>query len=232
MVNESSIDALEVSKFASIANYWWDKDGPLKTLHDINPLRIDYIKKYKNLSGERVLDIGSGGGILAESMAQNGAIVTGIDVDNNIINVAAEHAKKSSLNIKYECVAVEDFSAEPFAVITCLEMLEHVSSPELIIKNASRLLMPGGYLFLSTINRTVSAYLKVILAAEYVLNILPRQTHDYHKFIKPSELTHILRKYDLHLTNLTGVSYNPFTRQASINNSLQDNYLLVCQSKK
>ncbi|MDF1757948.1 MAG: bifunctional 2-polyprenyl-6-hydroxyphenol methylase/3-demethylubiquinol 3-O-methyltransferase UbiG [Legionellaceae bacterium] len=229
MANDSTIDAAEVDKFAKHADVWWDKNGPLKTLHDINPLRLEYIEKHCQIAGSRVLDLGCGGGLLSEAMAHSGGLVTGIDVEENAILTAARHAKKSSLDIDYQCIAIENFNADTFPIITCLEMLEHVQDPEMVIENALRLLSPGGYLFLSTINRTLKAYLGAIVAAEYVLGLLPRQTHDFNKFIKPSELTSIIRSFNLELVDISGMSYNPLTRVAFLDSSLDINYLLVCR---
>lgn len=229
MVKHASVDQVEVNKFANLANEWWDKDGSLKTLHDINPIRLEYIQNTQPLTGLRVLDVGCGGGILAEEMAVCSAKVSAIDVEENAIAVAIQHAKKSNLDIDYQCTAVEDYQADKFAVITCLEMLEHVQDPELIIANAKRLLSAGGYLFLSTINRTFKAYLQVIVAAEYVLNLLPRQTHDFTKFIKPSELCTLLREYNFEIMDISGMCYNPLNRKASLCDSIETNYLLTCR---
>lgn len=231
MVNKSTVNIEEVKKFSQHADVWWDTDGPLKTLHDINAMRLEYIKKYCDLKNQKILDIGCGGGILAESMAKCSADVTGLDVDEKTIAVAKSHAIKNSLNISYECVPVEDFVGGDFSIITCLEMLEHVENPDLVILNAVRLLRHGGYLFLSTINRTLKAYLSVVVAAEYVLGLLPRQTHDFNKFIKPSELAATIRSYGLNLIDITGMSYNPWLRKSSLINSLDTNYLLVCQKE-
>jgi 2-polyprenyl-6-hydroxyphenyl methylase/3-demethylubiquinone-9 3-methyltransferase len=224
-----SVDETELNKFSKLAKDWWDKNGPLKTLHDINQIRADYVEKFQIVSGLKLLDLGCGGGILSEEMALRGAIVKGIDPETAVINVAKEHAKVNNLAINYECCAVEKLADGNFSVVTCLEMLEHVSNPELIIANAKRLLTPGGYLFLSTINRTVKSYLQVILAAEYVLNLLPRQTHDFSKFIKPSELCSLLRDYSFELLDISGMSYNPITRKAFLTNSLDVNYLVACR---
>lgn len=229
MPDNPSVDKTELHKFSNLANDWWDINGPLKTLHDINPVRTDYIEKFRKLSGLNVLDVGCGGGILSESMTKRSGIVTGIDPEAKVIEVAKEHAKLNNLEINYQCLAVEDLTVNNYEIITCLEMLEHVPSPELIIANAKRLLVPGGYLFLSTINRTFKAYMQVILAAEYLLNILPRQTHDFTKFIRPSELCSILRAYSFEVLDISGISYNPITRKASLIESLDVNYLVVCR---
>lgn len=226
----SSIDLDEVAKFARHASDWWTPDGPLHTLHDINPARLSYIESYVSLKGQRVLDLGCGGGILAESMARQGALVTGLDVEPEAIAVAKQHAAAEHIPVDYVCQPVECFVAEPFAVITCMEMLEHVPEPQLILEHAARLLAPGGYLFLSTINRTLQAYASVVFAAEYVFDLLPRQTHDYQRFIKPSELAAMVRLMGLDLVGLTGLAYHPLTRTASLVDSVSENYLMVCRS--
>src|SRR3990167_432325 len=224
MKDETTVDSIEVKKFTKLANTWWDKEGPLKTLHDINPIRLEYIEKICSVNGKRVLDIGCGGGVLSTSIAKLGGNVSGIDVAESAILVAKERAKLESLHINYDCVPVENYIAEPFQVITCLEMLEHVNDPEMVLKNAKRLLIPGGYLFLSTINRTVTAYFGAVIAAEYILNIIPKQTHDYNKFIKPSEMCGMLRENGFEILDLTGLNYNPLTRKATLTDSLNINY--------
>ncbi|PJD93564.1 MAG: bifunctional 3-demethylubiquinol 3-O-methyltransferase/2-polyprenyl-6-hydroxyphenol methylase [Legionella sp.] len=226
----SSIDLDEVAKFARHASEWWAPDGPLHTLHDINPARLGYIESHVTLKGQRVLDIGCGGGILAESMARHGAIVTGLDVEPDAIAAAQQHAAAEQVQMTYVCQPVEYFVAEPFPIITCMEMLEHVPEPQFILEQAARLLAPGGYLFLSTINRTFQAYASVVFAAEYVLDLLPRQTHDYQRFIKPSELAAIVRSLDLEVIGLTGLAYHPWSRTASLVASVSENYVLVCRS--
>ncbi|MDP3705295.1 MAG: bifunctional 2-polyprenyl-6-hydroxyphenol methylase/3-demethylubiquinol 3-O-methyltransferase UbiG [Legionellaceae bacterium] len=230
MTIKSTIDPSEVAKFAQHATVWWEREGPLKTLHDINPIRIEFIQKIVALNGQRILDIGCGGGILSEGMTRCGAMVTGLDVEVEAIETARAHALQSQLTIDYVCKPIELFDAKPFPIITCLEMLEHVTDPEIVINHAARLLEPGGYLILSTINRTVKAYATVVLAAEYLLGILPRQTHDFQKFIKPSELMNMARGAGLEFVDMSGISYNPFTRDASLAQSVAGNYLLVCRA--
>lgn len=227
---QTSVDAEEVAKFARQSGQWWQTDGAFRTLHDINPIRLDFIEQYVYLKDQRILDIGCGGGILCEGLAKRGGIVTGLDVEEDAIAVARAHAKDQSLTIDYLCQPVETLDSEAFPIITCLEMLEHVSNPQMILNEVSRLLMPGGYLFLSTINRNAIAYAKVILAAEYLLQLLPRQTHDYQKFIKPSELASMVRAVGLEVVNLQGLTYYPMTRTAALSGSLTDNYLLVARS--
>lgn len=224
---ESSIDTQELNKFAQISSQWWDKNGPLKTLHDINEPRLNFIKQHHNLAGAQVLDLGCGGGILAEAMSREGAHVTAIDAESQSIGVAMQHAKTNGIDIEYHCTPVEDFDHKPFDVITCMEMLEHVPNPLLVLEHCKRLLKPDGYLFVSTINRTLKAYASAIIAAEYILQLLPKQTHDFKKFIKPSEMSAMARSLDLDLVDLQGMSYNPFTRQAKLDSDVSVNYLMV-----
>lgn len=227
--NPSTIDAQEIDKFAKQSSHWWDLEGPFKTLHDINSLRLEFISSQKPLNNLRVLDLGCGGGILTESLAKRGAQVTGIDAGVEAIDAAIAHNNRQ-LPIEYLCLAVEDYDKEEaFDVITCMEMLEHVPNPALIFEQCKRLLKPQGFLFVSTINRTLNSYATTILAAEYVLGLLPRQTHDYHKFIKPSELAAIARHLDFKLLSLKGMDYNPFTRHASLSAKVSANYLMSLQ---
>ena len=222
MTTKSTIDSMEVAKFAQHATQWWNTDGPLKTLHDINPARIYF-------PGQHILDVGCGGGILCEAMAERGAIVTGLDVEIDAISCAREHALHRELSIDYVCQPIESFDANPFDSITCMEMLEHVKEPELVIRHCARLLKEGGYLFLSTLNRTLKAYATAIVGAEYILGLLPRQTHDFDKFIKPSELATMIRSSGLEMVGMTGLDYNPITRTALLHDSVDINYLLVCR---
>ncbi len=229
MNKKTTVDPLEVAKFAQHASQWWNADGPLKTLHDINPARLDFIQRFVDLSGQGILDVGCGGGILCEGMAAQGASVTGLDVEADAIGSAQHHAKENHLIIDYVCQPIEDYKAQSFDIVTCMEMLEHVADPELVIEHCGRLLKKGGYLFLSTINRTLTAYAKVIVAAEYILQLLPRQTHDYEKFIKPSELAALVRAAGLETVGMAGIGYNPLTRVASLQDSVAANYLLACR---
>jgi 2-polyprenyl-6-hydroxyphenyl methylase / 3-demethylubiquinone-9 3-methyltransferase len=225
----STVDASEVARFAAHADTWWDTNGPLKTLHDINPARLDWIQQLIALRGLNILDIGCGGGVLSEGLAKAGAHVTGLDVEAGAIKTAKAHAKAHDLNIKYVCEPVENFKAPLFDAVTCLEMLEHVEHPELIIASAARLVKPGGYVFFSTINRTARAYASVIVAAEYILSLLPRQTHLFERFIRPSELASALRSEGLQVINTAGLSYNPFSRKARLQTKLDVNYLLAAK---
>lgn len=226
MNNKTTIDSREIEKFAKLSDNWWDKDGALKTLHDINPARLLFIAKSVDLTGKRVLDVGCGGGILSESMAEKGAMVTGIDAECEAINTATAHAKESKLSINYLCSPIEDFDEAQFDVVTCMELLEHVTTPQVVISHCARLLKPGGYLLVSTINRTLKAYASAIIAAEYVLGLLPKQTHDYDKFLKPSELAGMARYAGLEMTGMRGMSYNPLTRAADLQDSVSVNYLI------
>ena len=230
MKKQTTIDAVEVAKFSQHASQWWNTEGPLKTLHDINPTRVQFIQTFTPFTGLSVLDVGCGGGVLSEAMASLGAAkVVGLDVEPDAISAATQHAEGQHWPLHYVCQPIENHEAELFDIVTCMEMLEHVTAPELIIEHCARLLKPGGYLFLSTINRTMKAYASVIVAAEYVLGLLPRQTHDFDKFIKPSELATMGRRVGLDVIGLSGMAYNPFTRVASLNDSIACNYLMACR---
>lgn len=222
----------EVEKFAKLAENWWDVEGPLKTLHDINPTRLEWISHHlPSLKGLTCLDVGCGGGILTESLARLGATMCGIDAASDAIEVAKAHAKAENLNIDYQNTLIEDYEGERrFEAIFCLELLEHVPNYEEIIIEAKRLLKPGGLLFLSTINRTAKAYLGAILIAEYALKLLERQTHDYQKFIRPSELSYSLRQNGFEVLDTKGLSFNPLTRSSSLSDKLDINYLLVAKA--
>ncbi len=198
-------------------------------MHDINGARFEFISEHINLKGLRVLDVGCGGGILCESMAKAGAYVSGLDAEPEAIQIAKEHAHKNQLQIDYFCNPIEEYEEQGFDVITCMELLEHVQNPELVLQHCRRLLKPNGLLFLSTISRTLKAYLGAIIAAEYVLNLLPRQTHDYDKFIKPSELVKMARLYDLNLIDMKGLCYNPFLRKTTLVSDVSINYIMVLQ---
>ena len=231
MKSNDSLDPQEIAKFTSLANEWWDKKGALKTLHDINPCRMEFIEQHMNLSTQHILDVGCGGGILSEALAEKKAIVTGLDVDESIIQVAKTHAASQALTINYVCKPLEKFKHASFDAVTCMEMLEHVQNPQLIIDNCARLLNPGGLLFLSTINRTLQAYLTVVVAAEYLFKLLPKQTHDYQKFIKPSELATMARSAGFEVIDIKGIDYNPLSHVAQLKESVAGNYLLCCQKK-
>ena len=219
----------EVDKFNDLAHDWWNLDGSFRTLHHINPTRVDYIKKFINLSNKKALDLGCGGGILSEALAKEGSVVTGLDLANNSIEVAKLHLYESKLNINYQCIDVGDYSGDKFDVISCMEMLEHVPNPEYIIANCVKNLADDGYLFLSTLNRTFKSYFLGILMAEYVMNLIPKGTHDYKKFVKPSELRVILNKYNLDIIDIKGIMYNPYKKTATISNNTDVNYIVCCK---
>jgi 2-polyprenyl-6-hydroxyphenyl methylase/3-demethylubiquinone-9 3-methyltransferase len=226
---KSTVNPEEIQKFAQHANLWWDPQGPLKTLHDINQTRLDFIAQHVSLTDSKVLDIGCGGGILCEAMAKSGAQVTGIDAAAEAISIAQEHAKNNQLPINYLCTSVEEYQHPVFDAITCMELLEHVENPQLIFEHCRRLLKPQGWLFVSTISRTLKAYATAIIAAEYILGLLPRQTHDYKKFIKPSELLAMARPWEFKLIDLQGMDYNPFLRKASLSSDVSVNFLMALQ---
>lgn len=222
-------DIEELNKFSELAHKWWDKTSEFKPLHDINPLRLNYIHKAVSLDGKTVLDVGCGGGILSESMAMKGAQVTGIDLGEKALKVAQLHSLESGAEVSYRLVSVEELAAEQpegFDVVTCLEMLEHVPDPASVVHACARLVKPGGHVFFSTINRNPKAYLLAVVGAEYVLNMLPRGTHDYAKFIKPSELAGWARAAGLSLHHQVGMSYNPITQHYWLGGDVSVNYLM------
>jgi len=227
-----NVDQQEIAKFEELAHRWWDPESEFKPLHQINPLRLDYIDRRASLHGKQVLDVGCGGGILSESMAQRGAQVTGIDMGEAPLAVARLHQLESGVAVDYQRITAEalaEAKPETFDVVTCLEMLEHVPDPASIIAACAQLVKPGGQVFFSTINRNPKSYLFAIIGAEYVLNLLPKGTHDFSKFIKPSELESWSRLAGLQPLELTGMSYNPFTRTYSLGPDVAVNYLLHCQ---
>lgn len=214
--------------FHDLATSWWDIDGPFKTLHDINPCRLDYIQSQTNLLGKKVLDLGCGGGILAEALAKAGGLVTGIDIEPSLIDVAKKHAELNGLDIDYQVLNIADLK-QKFDVIVCMEMLEHVENPMEIVASMAACLKSGGLVFLSTINRTLKAYFELILMGEYVLKLLPRQTHDYQHFIIPSELDAYLRQSEFTLKDLKGMAYNPWSRKTTLTKNVDVNYMLYAQ---
>ena len=227
--NDSNVDAAEVAKFEAVARRWWDRGGEFKSLHDINPLRLNYIEKRAPLPEREILDVGCGGGILSEGMAHRGGHVTGLDVGDAPLQVARLHALESELDIDYQRTTVEALAAtrsDCYDIITCLEMLEHVPDPESIIQACRKLLKPGGHLFLSTINRNAKSYLFAVLGAEYILRMLPRGTHDFAKLIRPSELARWLRLHGLEIQDVTGMSFNPLTQQYKLTSDTDVNYLV------
>src|SRR5688572_465861 len=224
-----NVDPLELEKFSQLAHRWWDPGSEFKPLHDINPLRLDYIDGIVGLRGKRVLDVGCGGGILAESMAARGAQVTGIDVAEKPLAVAQLHLHESGLPVDYRLITPEALSLEAaghFDVVTCMEMLEHVPDPSGVVQACADLVKPGGRLFFSTINRNLKSYLFAVVGAEYVLGLLPKGTHDYQRFIKPSELSRWSRAAGLRVDELIGMTYNPVTRVYRLGADCDVNYLL------
>ncbi len=227
-----NVDPLEIEKFQSIASRWWDPESEFKPLHQINPLRLDYIETgFGPLKGKKILDIGCGGGILTEAMALKGARVTGIDMAEMAIKVAKMHLHESKLDIDYEKITAEEFAQKntgKFDLVTCLEMLEHVPDPTAIINAAKTLLKPDGQLFLSTINRNPKSFVLAIVGAEYILNLLPRGTHEYDKFIKPSELACAVRANQMEVLDITGMTYNPLSKRYKLGRDVDVNYLMHC----
>jgi len=224
-----NVDPAEVAKFDALASRWWDPDGEFRPLHEINPLRLDWIRQHVQLSGKTVIDIGCGGGILAESMSNADATVTGIDMAEGPLAVARLHLHESEAAVDYRQATAEDLAAEQagcFDVVTCLEMLEHVPDPAQVIQSCNELVKPGGHVFFSTINRNPKAFAFAIVGAEYVLKLLPAGTHEYAKFIRPSELESWARHAGLSLQDSIGMQYNPLTREYSLGKSLDVNYLM------
>ncbi|ERL52865.1 bifunctional 2-polyprenyl-6-hydroxyphenol methylase/3-demethylubiquinol 3-O-methyltransferase UbiG [Halomonas huangheensis] len=225
-----NVDHSEIDKFSALADRWWDREGEFKPLHEINPLRLDFIDARANIAGRKVLDVGCGGGILAESMAHRGAKVTGIDLSEAALEAGRRHAESQSIEVDYRLVSVEQLAEEmpqQFDVVTCMEMLEHVPNPESVIKACLRLLKPGGHLMLSTINRNPKAYALAILGAEYLLGMVPRGTHDYARFIRPSELALWCRNAGARVYEQSGLVYNPLTRRFRLDKKdVAVNYLM------
>ena len=227
-----NIDQQEVQKFSELAEKWWDKSGDFKPLHIINPLRANYIASKVDLTGKKILDVGCGGGILAEALSDAGAIVTGIDAAGPGIEIAKLHAQDNNKSIKYMESTAEDLlnsSEEKFDIVTCLEVLEHVPDPELLVHTCINLLKSGGDLFLSTINKNPRSWITAIVGAEYIFNILPKGTHEFNKFIKPSSLGSFIRSGDAELIESRGMFYNPITHKAHLNNDLGVNYLMYAK---
>ena len=228
----SNVDEQEVKKFSDIAESWWDKNGDFKPLHVINPLRASYISEKINLENKIVLDVGCGGGLLCEAMYDQGAIVTGIDAAGPGIEVAKIHSQKNNKNIDYFEKTAEELITEKknyYDVVTCLEVLEHVPDPGHLVKNCVDLLKPGGFLFLSTINKNPRSWVTAIVGAEYIFNILPKGTHEFSKFIKPSSLAKFVREANAELIETKGMFYNPITHKANLNNDLGVNYLMYAR---
>lgn len=222
---------IEIDKFNNLAHEWWDQEGTFKTLHRINPTRMQFIKSQATLINQEVLDLGCGGGILCEALAQDGANVTGIDLAPKSIEVAKLHLFESKLMIKYDCIDSASHALNKlkyYDVITCMEMLEHVDDPEQIIEQCAKLIKPQGMAFFSTINQNLTSYVLGVLVAEYALRLLPRGTHDYKKFIKPTQLQQMLNKHGFDLVTIKGIAYNPITNESHLTNNVKVNYILSC----
>jgi 2-polyprenyl-6-hydroxyphenyl methylase/3-demethylubiquinone-9 3-methyltransferase len=220
-------DPAELEKFSRLAARWWDPEGEFRPLHDINPLRLEWIEGHAPLAGKSVLDVGCGGGILTESMARRGARVTGIDLSEKALRVAELHLLESKLDVQYKYSSVEDCVGS-FDVVTCMELLEHVPDPAAMVAACARLVRPGGHVFFSTINRNPKSYLFAVIGAEYILGLLPKGTHDYQRFVKPSELAGWCRASGLSSEELIGMTYSPLSRQYRLGRDCDVNYLLCC----
>lgn len=232
MNNTTNFDPAELAKFDALAARWWDAEGEFRPLHQINPLRLDWIRQHVRLDGRHVLDIGCGGGILAESMATSKAVVTAIDLAEGPLAVARLHQLESGAKVDYRKISAEALAAEApgrFDLVTCLEMLEHVPDPAAVVQSCAELVRPGGHVVFSTINRNPKSFLFAIVGAEYILRLLPRGTHEYQKFIRPSELEAWARAAGLRLKEAIGLHYNPLSREYSLGPGLDVNYMLYCQ---
>jgi len=232
-MSPQNIDRSEIAKFEALASRWWDKESEFKPLHDINPLRANWIDERSPVAEKKILDVGCGGGILSESMAQRGAHVTGIDMGEAPLAVAQLHSLETGVEVNYQQSTAEDMAAqhtEEYDIVTCLEMLEHVPDPSSVIKACTDLVKPGGHVYFSTINRNPKAYIFAVLGAEYLLKLLPKGTHDYSKFIRPSELCNWIRESGLELQTMTGMVYNPLTKNYRLNdNNVDVNYLVYAR---
>lgn len=227
-----NVDLQNIEQFNQLSHQWWDPAGPCKTLHHINPERLAFITRHANLTDKKILDLGCGGGILTEALAKQGGLCTGIDLSGPLVQVAKLHAELSQLKIDYQEISAEELAqnqAQQFDLITCMEMLEHVPDPDSILKSCLTLLKPGGHLFLSTLNRKPKSFILGIVAAEYLLNLIPQGTHTYAQFIRPSELCQSLRKLGFSVLDLNGLNYHPFTHQSELSETIDINYLLHAQ---
>lgn len=226
----NNVDAAEIAKFEALASRWWDKESEFKPLHDINPLRVNFIDDLAGLAGKAVIDVGCGGGILSEAMALRGAAVTGIDMGATPLKIARLHGLESGIDVNYRQMTVEELAEEcpaSFDVVTCLEMLEHVPNPESIVHACAKLVKPGGHVFFSTLNRNPKSFLFAIVGAEYLLNLVPKGTHQHKRFIRPSELSGWCRNAELEIGKMTGMTYNPFSKKYRLNDHDVDvNYIL------
>lgn len=229
----TNVDPAELDKFSALAHRWWDPESEFRPLHEINPLRLEYIDGIAGLRGKQVLDVGCGGGILAEAMAARGAVVTGIDLADKPLKVAQMHLQLSGLSVTYRAIAVEELAREAphsYDVVTCMEMLEHVPDPAAVVAACAALLQPGGHAFFATLNRNPKSYLYAIIGAEYMLGLLPRGTHDYARFIRPSELAAHCRSAGLEVTGVTGMTYNPFSKTCALEADASVNYILCARA--
>jgi len=225
----ANVDPREIAKFDEVAFRWWDAESEFKPLHEINPLRLQYIDQKANLAGKMAVDVGCGGGLLSEAMAKAGATVSGIDMGKGPIEVAKLHLLESNLEIDYQQISAEEFAeqnTEAFDVVTCMEMLEHVPDPESIIQSCAKMVKPGGEVFFSTLNRNAKSYVHAIIGAEYILKMLTPGTHDYKKFIKPSELARWIRSAGLELQDMTGLTYNPLNKNYKLSKDIDVNYMV------
>lgn len=223
-----NVDLNEIKKFDAFSAEWWDPNGSMKPLHQLNPLRLQYIKDHTNIAEKNILDVGCGGGLLSEAMARESAIVTGIDLSEAVIQVAKQHAEKKRILVDYQCINVETIvkiQKEQFDIVTCMEMLEHVPDPVAILKACADCLKPGGKLFVSTLNRNLKSYFSAIIAAEYILGMLPKGTHEYSKFIRPSELTAWAKQVGLKLGNLQGIRFHPLSNDFHLSKDVSVNYM-------
>ncbi len=230
-VSAANVDQAEIKKFEDLASRWWDPESEFKPLHEINPLRLEYINKMIALEGKTVLDVGCGGGILAESMAAKGAVVTGLDMGEAPLKVAELHLLESGLEVDYIRLPVEQLAGQKpasFDVVTCMEMLEHVPDPSSVIHACATLVKPGGHVFFSTLNRNPKSYMFAIVGAEYLLKLLPKGTHDFSKFIRPSEMGGWIREADLELQDMIGLVYNPITKVYKLGSDISVNYMMGC----
>ncbi len=230
-----NVDQGEIDKFSALAHRWWDPTSEFKPLHAINPLRLDWIKSITSLEGKQVLDVGCGGGILAESLSKSGATVTGIDLSTKALKVAELHQLESGTTVQYRSISAEDLAKEKphsYDVVTCMEMLEHVPDPASVVQACANLCKPGGYLFFSTLNRNPKSYLFAIIGAEYILQLLPKGTHQYEKFIKPSELAQFTRAAGLEVLQLKGMTYNPITQIYRLGSDTDVNYMMATRKSQ
>ena len=231
----SNVDQSEIDKFSALAHRWWDPTSEFKPLHAINPLRLGWIESITSLAGKKVLDVGCGGGILAESLSKAGGIVTGIDLSNKALKVAKLHQLESNTSVQYRSISAEDLAKqepENYDVVTCMEMLEHVPDPSSVVQACANLCKPGGSIFFSTLNRNPKSYLFAIIGAEYILKLLPKGTHEYDKFIKPSELAGFTRQAGLELLEIKGMTYNPLTQIYRLGSDTDVNYMIATRKSE